>query len=188
MLPSTEGEKKDKLRVLIISDSHGRNDYVKLAIQQAGVIDGLIHLGDVEDDVEELRAFAGCPSYIVMGNNDYGSGLPEHLNIMIGGKKIFLTHGHRYGVNYDLERVGLLGTLNKMDIVMYGHTHYPYFNQGEDMILLNPGSLTYPRQEGRARTFFTMEIDGQGNVEFFWHELNHAGKRNQETGGWEEDF
>lgn len=171
-----EEEKKDKLRILIVSDSHGRNDYVKRAIKQAGAIDGFIHLGDVEDDVEELRSFAGCPSYIVMGNNDYGLGLPEHLNVTIGGKKIFLTHGHRHGVNYDLKRLGLLGTLNKMDMVMYGHTHYPYLDIGEDITMLNPGSLTYPRQEGRARTFLTMEIDEQGKVEFFWHELGHVEK------------
>lgn len=171
-----EDEKKDKLRILIVSDSHGRNDYVKRAIEQAGAIDGFIHLGDVEDDVEELRLYAGCPSYIVMGNNDYGSGLPEHLNITIGGKKMFLTHGHRYGVNYDLKRLGLLGTLNKMDLVMYGHTHYPYLDIGEDITMLNPGSLTYPRQEGRARTFMTMEIDAQGKIEFFWHELGKVEK------------
>lgn len=170
-------EKRGKLKVLIVSDSHGRNDYVKLAMEQAGTFDAFIHLGDVEDDVEELRSLAGCPSYIVMGNNDYGLGLPEHLNIIIGGKKIFLTHGHRYGVNYDLKRLGLLGTLNRMDIVMYGHTHYPYLDIGEDITMLNPGSLTYPRQEGRARTFLTMEIDEQGNVEFVWHELNHAGRK-----------
>lgn len=171
-----EEEKKDRLRILIVSDSHGRNDYVKSAIKQAGAIDAFIHLGDVEDDVEELRSFACCPSYIVMGNNDYGLGLPEHLNITIGDKKIFLTHGHRYGVNYDLKRLGLLGTLNKMDIVMYGHTHYPYLDIGEDITMLNPGSLTYPRQEGRARTFLTMEIDEHGNAEFFWHELGRVEK------------
>lgn len=171
-----EEEKKDRLRILIVSDSHGRNDYVKSAIKQAGAIDAFIHLGDVEDDVEELRSFACCPSYIVMGNNDYGLGLPEHLNITIGDKKIFLTHGHRYGVNYDLKRLGLLGTLNKMDIVMYGHTHYPYLDICEDITMLNPGSLTYPRQEGRARTFLTMEIDEQGNAEFFWHELGRVEK------------
>lgn len=171
-----EEEKKDRLRILIVSDSHGRNDYVKTAIKQAGSIDAFIHLGDVEDDVEELCSFACCPSYIVMGNNDYGLGLPEHLNITIGDKKIFLTHGHRYGVNYDLKRLGLLGTLNKMDIVMYGHTHYPYLDIGEDITMLNPGSLTYPRQEGRARTFLTMEIDEQGNAEFFWHELGRVEK------------
>lgn len=171
-----EEEKKDKMRILIVSDSHGRNDYVKSAIKQAGAIHAFIHLGDVEDDVEELRSFACCPSYIVMGNNDYGLGLPEHLNITIGDKKIFLTHGHRYGVNYDLKRLGLLGTLNKMDIVMYGHTHYPYLDIGEDITMLNPGSLTYPRQEGRARTFLTMEIDEQGNAEFFWHELGRVEK------------
>lgn len=159
------------MRILIVSDSHGRNDYVKQAIKQAGEIDAFIHLGDVEDDVEELRSYAGCPSYIVAGNNDYGLGLPEHLNLELGGKRIFLTHGHRYGVNFDLERLGLFGVMNQMDVVMYGHTHYPYLEQETDITLLNPGSLTFPRQEGRARTFLIMEMDEQGRLEFVWQEL-----------------
>lgn len=165
------------MRVLIVSDSHGRNDYVKRAIEQSGAIDALIHLGDVEDDLEELRSLADCPSYIVAGNNDLGSGLPDTLTVTLGGKKIFLTHGHRYGVNYDLKRLGLLGIMNQMDIVMYGHTHYPHLDRGDDITMLNPGSLTYPRQEGRARTFLIMEIDEEENVDFFWNELGDRTKK-----------
>ena len=170
------------MRILIVSDSHGRNDYVKQAVEQTkkgGAIDALIHLGDVEDDVEELRSFVDCPSYIVTGNNDYGLGLPDHLNLELCGKKIFLTHGHRYGVNYDLKRLGLFGTMNQMDIVMYGHTHYPHLDRGDDIILLNPGSLAFPRQEGRARTFMLMELDEQGNMEFHWQELEEGKKKKQ---------
>lgn len=169
------------MRVLIISDSHGRNDYVKRAIMQSGEIDAFIHLGDVEADVEELKDFAHCPSYIVAGNNDVGVGLPGTLTINLGGKKILLTHGHRHGVNYDLKRLGLFGTMNQMDIVMYGHTHYPYLDRGDDIILLNPGSITYPRQEGKARTFMIMEIDEEGNAEFHWQELEEEGKKKKQS-------
>ncbi len=159
------------MRVLIVSDSHGRNDYVRQAVKQSGTIDALIHLGDVEADVTELQSMVAGPSYIVAGNNDIGLGLPDTLNLNLCGRRIFLTHGHRYGVNYDLNRLGLLGSLNHMDIVMYGHTHFPYLDRGEDITLLNPGSLTYPRQKGRARTFMIMELDETGGTEFYWQEL-----------------
>ena len=37
-----------KMRILVISDSHGRNDDVAGVIEQVGPIDMLIHCGDVE--------------------------------------------------------------------------------------------------------------------------------------------
>lgn len=174
------------MRVLVVSDSHGRNDYVVRAVEQAersGYIDVLIHLGDVEDDVEELRSLIDGETYIVAGNNDGALALPPHLTIELCGKRIFLTHGHRYMVNYNLDRLGMFGVMNQMDIVMFGHTHYPYLDRGDDITLLNPGSLTYPRQEGRARTFMLMEIDEQGNTEYHWQELEDENAR-QSKKGW----
>ena len=67
--------------------------------------------------------------------------------------------------------------MNQMDIVMYGHTHYPHLDRGDDITLLNPGSLTYPRQEGRAKTFMIMELDEQGNAEFLWQELEEGTRK-----------
>lgn len=174
-----------EMRILVVSDSHGRNDYVVQAVEQAertGYIDVLIHLGDVEDDVEELESLIDGDTYIVAGNNDGGLALPDHMTIELCGKRIFLTHGHRYMVNYDLNRLGMFGTMNRMDIVMFGHTHYPYLDRGEDIMLLNPGSLAYPRQEGRARTFMLMEMDEQGNVEYHWQELEEEDKKASQKG------
>lgn len=39
------------------------------------------------------------------------------------------------------------------DVVMYGHTHVPYIEIGDDVTILNPGSISYPRQAGRKPTF-----------------------------------
>lgn len=48
---------------------------------------------------------------------------------------------------------------------MFGHTHRPYLEQDEEMIVLNPGSLSYPRQPGRQGSYMIMEIKSDGNVE-----------------------
>ena len=53
-----------------------------------------------------------------------------------------------------------------VDIVMYGHTHRPDLDVNEDLIVLNPGSVAYPRQEGRRATYVIMEIDEQGEASF----------------------
>lgn len=163
------------MRILVVSDSHGKNENVKRAVTQTmkkyGSIDAMLHMGDVEDDVEELQSMIKGPVYIVAGNNDGGLGLPQQLNINLGGIEIMMTHGHRYGVDYDLHRLELLAAQYGADIVMYGHTHYPFLDRSDDLTILNPGSLTYPRQEGRIPTFMVMEIDEDGNAEYHWQEL-----------------
>ena len=46
-----------------------------------------------------------------------------------------------------------------VDIVMYGHTHKPVVDRGKEIIAINPGSLTYPRQEGRRPSYIVMTIE-----------------------------
>ena len=55
----------------------------------------------------------------------------------------------------------------RMDIVMYGHTHKPHLEYCRDgLVVLNPGSLSYPRQEGRKPSYMLMELDRQGEAHF----------------------
>ena len=61
------------MKVLVISDSHGRNDDVKKVIEQVGEVDMMIHLGDIERGDDYIRSIAKCPPeqvYLVKGNND----------------------------------------------------------------------------------------------------------------------
>ena len=53
-----------------------------------------------------------------------------------------------------------------VDIVLYGHTHRPVIDIDDDIIAVNPGSLSYPRQEGRQPSYALMEIDREGKVHF----------------------
>ena len=53
-----------------------------------------------------------------------------------------------------------------VDIVIYGHTHRPVIDMEEDIIALNPGSLTFPRQEGKRPSYIIMEVDENNNTKF----------------------
>ena len=53
-----------------------------------------------------------------------------------------------------------------MDIVMYGHTHKPVIEVEKDVIAINPGSLTYPRQDGKNPSYIIMTIDENGMADF----------------------
>ena len=50
-------------------------------------------------------------------------------------------------------------------MVFYGHTHRPVVDNNGSILAVNPGSLSYPRQEGRKPSYAVMEIDGEGNTE-----------------------
>ena len=57
------------------------------------------------------------------------------------------------------------------DVVMFGHTHRPFLEVNDDLVVLNPGSLSYPRQDGRKCTYAMMEIDRLGKVHYWLKEM-----------------
>lgn len=152
-------------RVLIVSDSHGKNENIRLAIEKAGKIDYMIHLGDVGYDYQAVERMAGVPAYIVAGNNDYGGFLREMSIIYFGTHRVLLVHGHRQGVYAGTDRLRYLALENQCDIAMYGHTHVPMLEEG-DVTIVNPGSISLPRQIGHKKTFMIMEIDDNDKVTF----------------------
>ena len=138
------------LRILIMSDSHGRNENVELAIAQVreeiGEFQMLIHLGDV-GDAREIESLAGVPCYIVRGNTDYDAKLLNANVIEASGHRIFATHGHLYQVDMRLDLLRFAALENDCDIAMYGHTHVPYLEEDpDDITILNPGSISKPRR------------------------------------------
>lgn len=154
------------MRILVISDSHGKNDDVKQVIKQVGQIDMLIHLGDIERGPDYIRDLAGCEAHMIAGNNDYDIDLPASDSFMIGDKHVFITHGHRFYVGGGVEHLYQYAKENGYDIVMFGHTHVPYFERRDGVTILNPGSLSYPRQDGRKHTFTIIELDDKGELHY----------------------
>ena len=55
---------------------------------------------------------------------------------------------------------------------MFGHTHRPYLDDSQGIIVLNPGSLSYPRQQGRKPSYMIMELDESGQAHFYPHFLD----------------
>lgn len=158
------------LRILIMSDSHGRNENVELAIAQVreeiGEFQMLIHLGDV-GDAREIESLAGVPCYIVRGNTDYDAKLLNANVIEAGGHRIFATHGHLYQVDMRLDLLRFAALENDCNIAMYGHTHVPYLEENpDDVTILNPGSISKPRQADHRYTYMVMEIDDEDEVTY----------------------
>lgn len=158
------------MRILIVSDTHGNERNLERAILQTYPVDYIFHLGDMEGSESYIEDICPCPVYMVSGNNDFFSPAPAEQVIDLEGYRIFMTHGHRYGVAYNLEKVKLAAEARKCDLVFCGHTHRPMVDDEESIIVVNPGSLTYPRQENRKPSYIVMTIDGMEDIHF---EINY---------------
>ena len=80
------------MKVLIVSDTHGRHAGIEEAIEREYPFQKLIHLGDAEGYEEYIAELAECPIEIVAGNNDFFSNLPDEKIIFIEDFLIIAFH------------------------------------------------------------------------------------------------
>ena len=92
-------------KLLVLSDSHGgRAAIERVLMKESKSIDALIFLGDGLRDLElALTQYPKLRAYSVAGNCDYGALEPTDGLAAFDGVVIFYTHGHMYGVKYDLD-------------------------------------------------------------------------------------
>ena len=148
------------MKVLIVSDTHRKNDnYFKVV--ELHKPDLVIHCGDAEGSEYVLTEAVDCPVQIVLGNNDFFSYLPRELDLKIESLKVWVTHGHNYYVSMGNQILKQEAAVRGADIVLYGHTHRPVVDQSGGVIAVNPGSLSYPRQDGRRPSYVIMEAEGR---------------------------
>ena len=160
------------MKTLIISDTHGSDKNLKTVLENEKDIGLMIHLGDLcglEDYIEEMT---GVPCYMVRGNNDYRSNLPAESVIMLGKHRTLLTHGHYFVLDSENADLRRYASEIDCDIVMYGHTHIPQIETIGGITVINPGSLSLPRQAERLPSYIIAETDEDGEVRFEQRYLN----------------
>lgn len=158
------------MKVLIISDTHGKSSCIEQIYDIVGDVDMLIHLGDVEGDEELIQDLFNCEIHMVRGNCDYNAELPIYDEFNIGDKRAFITHGHRYGVNSGTAYLEELIDTEGYDFVMYGHTHRRDLTTYKNSYIVNPGSLALPR-DNRVGTYMLLDFDQHGTPFFAENEL-----------------
>lgn len=154
------------MKILVVSDTHRKHENLIEILNRVRPVDLMIHLGDAEGEEDTIGELAGCPLEIVAGNNDFFSALPREKELVIGRYRILITHGHYYYVNVGIEDIKKEAEARDFDIVMFGHTHRPVVDYGNHIVALNPGSVSYPRQEGKRPSYILMEIDRKGEAQF----------------------
>ena len=122
--------------------------------------DVVIHLGDGEEETDELKlSFPEKMFLQVRGNCDWGSTLPPEGVAEFAGKRIFYTHGYTYNVKYGLYEAVSAARAQKADVLLFGHTHVPLTEYSDGLYLMNPGSLN-----GSTGTYGTLDITPVGIV------------------------
>ncbi|WP_022851243.1 metallophosphoesterase family protein [Limisalsivibrio acetivorans] len=152
------------MRILIISDTHtdSTEKLPKVILEEAAKADTILHAGDIDNYqlIRELKSIN--PSvYAVRGNMDEGLGdgsLPATRQMSFEGVLIGIAHGH--GSPFGLEN-RLLYLFPDADIIVYGHTHKPFWGEIGGVYMLNPGSPTANRYQNSG-SYAVLTIDENG--------------------------
>ncbi len=166
------------LTLLIVSDTHGRADRLALAFERAKP-DTVLFLGDGLHDLNALPD--GVQVRAVRGNCDWTHLHDAPLSRVeeIGGYRLFLTHGHKYGVKYGLNFAIAAAVAEDADVLLYGHTHIPYertllagtsvngVSLKRPLLIVCPGSLGQP--PNGDPTFATLTLAPGGVLAGFGH-------------------
>ncbi|MCT8978608.1 phosphodiesterase [Clostridium sp. CX1] len=152
------------MKIFFVSDIHGSIYYAKKAIEkfQEENADYIVILGDelyhgarnplpIEynpKEVAELLNEFSDKIIAVRGNCDSEVDemvikfpmMATYSMVLYEGKRLFLTHGHIYNENN-------LPKLRDGDVFIYGHTHIPKAEKNENIFIINPGSITFPKED-----------------------------------------
>lgn len=150
------------MRILVISDSHGRYSGIEAAVQTHPEASHLIFLGDGANEMEEIASFyPQLTCHILAGNCDFRSERPSAELITLSGIRILACHGHTYYVKSGLETALNAAQRQKARVLLYGHTHCAYESYRDGVYIMNPGSIASPRS-GSQRTYGLLDITDQG--------------------------
>lgn len=127
-----ENYKIDKIVVLGDLYYPGPNYNGKLKIESSKVKDFLMKYS------EKLICMRGnCDSDVDIKSSDFP--ICNGLSLLyIDGLNIYITHGNEYSMKKNKK-------FNSEGILVYGHEHIPYINKINDVIYINVGSISFPK-------------------------------------------
>ena len=135
------------IEIIIVSDNHGDTWYLEQLRRFHKKADYFVHCGDsnLKPDHPELANMT-----VVKGNTDYTLPYQDDEFVTVANdEKLMITHGHRFLVGYGRQK--LIDYAKNLptppNIVLYGHTHIVEVDMLDDVLIINPGSISDPRDE-----------------------------------------
>lgn len=142
------------MRIAVISDTHLQNAegwFEKVFVAHLAPADAVLHCGDVTG-APLLHYLMQHPEfYAIAGNMDrYGLDreLPDKRELELDGLRVGLTHG--FGFPFPISKHLPQAFSEGLDLICFGHTHVFKDTVVDGVRILNPGSMTSPRQGPRS--------------------------------------
>lgn len=153
------------MRIAVLSDTHLRvgSSLPRFVWENLTQIDMIIHAGDLTHMgvIEELACIA--PVRAVRGNCDgWDVSLPYRDLIECDGLRIGLIHGNGGRGKSTPERAYAAFEDTSVDLIVFGHSHMPFMEWRNGILMFNPGSPTDKRREPQY-SFGLLDIQ-QGQV------------------------
>ena len=136
-------------KLLILSDSHNSASAVERILHAESDANAVVFLGDGLRDLEEALTLH-----------------PKMKVYAVDQVVVFYTHGHMYGVKYDLDTLADAAAARGAEVALFGHTHKPTALQKNGVFLFNPGSCG--RCYTGPNTYGVMLLD-KGKITSFAH-------------------
>ncbi|MCD8309285.1 MAG: metallophosphoesterase [Clostridia bacterium] len=127
---------------IIVSDTHRNRAPLDAMDGLFAENDYIIHLGDLSSDGGYIRSKYPDKTIVLNGNCDLDKLGEDEYILEVEGVKIFMCHGHRYGVKQQLYRLAEKANKEGCTVALYGHTHIPRVDEVNGVKLINPGALT----------------------------------------------
>lgn len=138
------------MKIFVISDTHGKTQRAKEVYARLKGIDLIVHLGDFQKDAKELGKELGTDVISVKGNTDGSSSSKDYKILETSYGKVLLVHGHREEVKFSLQNLLYRTQELGCKAAFFGHTHEPFYGEIDGVYLVNPGSLSFPKEESKA--------------------------------------
>ena len=157
------------MKILVFSDSHMSASNMRRALElHRGSFDLCLHLGDGVREFKLLgEGYPGIQFLAIAGNFEdcFTSRCMSETVLELEGRRIMLTHGHKYHVKSTQEYLVCAAREKNCDAVLFGHTHKSccrYINDGNQkpLYLFNPGSISLPRDD--VPTYGILDIKKNG--------------------------
>lgn len=156
-------------KVLIVSDSHGwMKELLNLKNRYQDEVDQMIHCGDSELDYHQLP-IQGFKR--VGGNTDFDIEFPEELVFDVKGTTFYVAHGHMHNINFTLDPITYRASELHARIICHGHSHRAGATKIGNQLVINPGSIRYPRGR-KEETYALLEWNDANEYDVRFYRLN----------------
>jgi uncharacterized protein len=142
------------MKIGVLSDTHLRSPNPALEYILEDLFadtEMILHGGDIVgrkvlDRLEESGVIAVCGN---MDDHEVAQAIPQRRVIPVAGKRIVLIHG--WGSRDGLEQ-RILGQFqtDSPDLIVYGHSHVPFWGKVRGVNMFNPGSASFSRDKGNG--------------------------------------